>query len=96
MKILLSPVLSYSALSVYVIGDIITINGTPFDFSKLPEGASLSAKAIESDHFAGPVSRTDGELSIILRLPHPPNASEACRFPQSVQVIQDGPVELPT
>jgi hypothetical protein len=34
--------------------DVLTIHGEDFDFGPMPGGASLPAKAIGSDWFAGP------------------------------------------
>lgn len=97
MKISLSPVsLAYAPeFSLSRIGDVLTINGAPFDFSQLPEGASLPLEAIESEHFSGPVLRVDGALHLTLRFPIGPDASEAACFPQPVYVTGDGPVGLP-
>jgi hypothetical protein len=95
MQIKLSPVRSSDTLSVSRTSDTLTINGGAFDFSQLPEGATLPAEAIGSDYFAGPVERINGELHLTLRLPHGPNPSQAVAFPQPITVTQDGPVELP-
>lgn len=95
MHVNLSPVRSDEALTVTRTADTLTINGQPFNFSQLPEGATLPAEAIESDWFAGPVERIGGELHLTLRLPHGPNPSQAVAFPQPITVTADGPVELP-
>ncbi|MFC0710723.1 hypothetical protein [Azorhizophilus paspali] len=95
MQIKFSPIRSDETLSVSVSVDVLTINGQSFDFGPLPEGATLPAEAIDSPHFAGPVERVDGELRLTLRLPHGPNASEALRFPASIEVTEDGPVPIP-
>lgn len=96
MRIKLSPVRRDETIAVSLTGDVLTINGQPFDFTQLPEGATLPAEAIDSEHFAGPVERIDGELHLTLRLPHGPNPSQAVAFPQPITVTADGPVELPT
>lgn len=83
------------ALGVVVAGDLLTVNGTEFDFSQLPEGATLPPDAIGSEFFAGPVERIDGELHLTLLLPHGPNPTPDQAFPQSIHVTADGPVELP-
>lgn len=95
MQINLSPVRLDETLTVSHAGDVLTINGTPFDFNQLSEGATLPADAINSEHFVGPVERINGELHLTLRLPHGPNPSQAVAFPQPIQVTQDGPVLLP-
>jgi hypothetical protein len=100
MQINLSPYLQLPGLPTTLLasklGDALTINGETFDFTQLPEGATLPAEAIGSDHFTGPVDRTNGELHLTLRLPHGPNPIPAVAFPQPITVTQDGPVELPT
>ena len=95
MQINLSPVRSKETLTVSSAGDVLTINGDPFDFTQLAEGATLPAEAVGSDYFVGPVERTGGELHLTLRLPHGPNPSQAVAFPQPITVTQDGSVELP-
>jgi hypothetical protein len=77
------------------VGDLITINGEPIDFTQLPEGATLPAEAIGSDHFVGPVERIDGVLRLTLRLPHGANPSQSVAFPEPIEVTQDGPITLP-
>ncbi|WP_298187842.1 hypothetical protein [uncultured Pseudomonas sp.] len=96
MIIKLSPLRLDEALEASVAGDVITLNGQAFDFTQLPEGATLPADAIDSGHFGGPVERISGELHLTLRLPHGPNPSRAVAFPEPAHVTQDGPVKLPT
>ena len=95
MQIKLSPARSDETLSVYRSGDIVTVNGVPFDFSRLPDGATLPADAILSDWFAGPVERINGNLRFTLKLPHGNTPSEAMAFPLPIDVTGDGIVELP-
>lgn len=76
-------------------GDVLYVNGEAFDFGQLLEGATLPRKAVLSDWFPGEVNRIDGELHLTLRLPHGPNAPESTRFPVPIEVLEDGPVELP-
>jgi hypothetical protein len=96
MLIKLSPVRLDELLEASAIGDVITLNGQDFDFTQLPEGATLPADAINSEHFVGPVERINGELHLTLRLPHGPNPSQAVAFPEPITVTQDGPASLPT
>lgn len=95
MQIKLSPVRAEESLSVSRQGDILTVNGEEFDFSPLPDGATLPLEAIDSDWFSGPVERIDGVLHVTLRLPHGANAPEATRFPEPITLTEDGPVSLP-
>jgi len=82
-------------LSATLSGDVLTLNGEAFDFSQLPDGATLPAEAIDSEWIVGPVERIDGELHLTLRLPHGPYPSEAVAFPEPIHVIADGPIALP-
>ena len=95
MHITLSPVRLDEPLAATRAGDVLTLNGEAFDFTQLPEVATLPAEAIDSDWIVGPVSRIDGELHLTLRLPHGPNPRQAVAFPEQVHVTEDGPVALP-
>ncbi|WP_060507160.1 hypothetical protein [Pseudomonas sp. NBRC 111124] len=95
MIISFSPVRMEERLTLEVDGDVVVINGAPFDFTPLPEGATLPREAILSDWFPGDVERVDGELSLTVRLPHGANAPEATRFPSQATVIANGIVDLP-
>lgn len=96
MIIKLSPVRDDNPLAVEVVGDVLAINGEPFDFTQLSEGETLPADAIVSEHFLGQVERINGELHLTLRLPHGPNPPRHVAFPDPIHVTQDGPVKLPT
>lgn len=76
-------------------GDTLTINGEAFDFSELPDGATLPPEAIDSEFFNGPVERTGGVLHISLILPRGRNAPEENRYPAPITLKKDGPVDLP-
>lgn len=80
---------------VTLAGDILTIDGEDFDFTQLPDGATLPADAIGSDHFVGTVERVAGELHLTLRLPNGPNPSHEVAFPMPLIVFADGPVAMP-
>lgn len=95
MIISLSPVRMDETLTASITGDVLTLNGEAFDFTQLPEGATLPAEAIASDWITGPVSRIDGDLHLTLRLPHGPNPSEAVSFPRPMVVMVDGEIDLP-
>ena len=94
MIIKLSPVRSDAQLTLAVSGDMLLINGTPFDFSPLPEGAILPVAAIGYSWITEDVKRLDGVIQVTVMLPHADDASEAARFPQPI-TAEDGPVELP-
>jgi hypothetical protein len=94
MLVCFSPVRSDETLEARVSGDVLTVNGQPFDFGPLPEGATLPDGACGSDWIAGPVERRGGVVAVTLRLPHGLAAPAARRFPQPV-VVTAGPVPLP-
>jgi hypothetical protein len=95
MKITLSPQRRDDTLELHRSGDTLTVNGEAFDFSKLGEGDRLPAEAIASEWFAGPVTRIDGDLQLIILLPLPANYSPAQAFPEPLVLTGDGPVALP-
>ena len=66
MQITLSPARRDTPLTLSRTGDALTINGEVFDFTPLPDGATLPREAIASDWFAGPVERVDGTLHLTL------------------------------
>lgn len=95
MKINLSPQARTDSLVVSKSGDTLTINGAAFDFSVIPDGATLPASAIDCEYIIGPIERAGGVLHITLLLPIGPDASEAARFPQPLINPSDGLLELP-
>lgn len=95
MQITFSPMRRDTPITVSRSGDTLTINGTAFDFSPLPEGATLPREAIASDWFAGPVERIDGVLHVALVLPHGAGAPHETLFPAPITLAGDGPVSLP-
>lgn len=95
MIIKLFPQRRGDALTVSKSGDALTINGDVFDFSSLPDGATLPRDAISCPFIAGDVERTDGELVVSLILPHGRAPSPAVAFPSDLVGVADGPVELP-
>ena len=80
------------SLTVVKHGDKLIVNGVEYDFTSIPEGATLP---IDSDLFSGNVERVGGVLKVTLTLPHGPNPSKAVAFPEPIDVVADGPVELP-
>jgi hypothetical protein len=95
MKIILSPQRRDDTLTVTKQGDTLTINGTAYDFSVIPDGATLPKDATDCAWLASDVERIDGVLHLTLLLPHGANASEAARFPQPIINPADGVLELP-
>ncbi|AHD00474.1 hypothetical protein [Leisingera methylohalidivorans] len=95
MQINWNPVRRDEALTVTKQGDALTINGEVFDFTPLPDGATLPRDAVDCDWLASGVERVGGEITLILLLPHGARAPEETRFPQPVAVTEDGPVPVP-
>lgn len=95
MRISFSPQRRQDVLTVVKSGDILTIDGAVFDFSLLPDGATIPAEAIPSEWFVGPVERIDGVLHLTLVLPHGPEPSESVAFPSSLIDPPDGALALP-
>ena len=95
MKITLTPVMMAAHLTLTRTGDALTINGTNYDFTDLPEGATLPPDAVDCDWLASDVTRIDGALHLTLILPHGPNAPQETRFPAPIIDPPDGPVTLP-
>lgn len=83
------------ALTLEKQGDMLLVNGAPYDFSPLPEGATLPAEAMSAEWFCGPVERINGEIHLALILPHGANPSQSVAFPEPLAVTEDGDIEVP-
>lgn len=95
MRISFSPRRMDGALTLSREGDVLSINGETFDFSALPDGATLPAGAIASDWIVGPVERIGGVLHLTVILPHGARPSPAVAYPEPVIVTADGPIAVP-
>lgn len=95
MKISLSPQRRDDTLTVFKAGNVLSINGESFDFSRMVEGDTLPRAAISSAWFAGDVSMVGGELELTLLLPIPDNYSQEQAFPVPITNVGDGQVVLP-
>jgi hypothetical protein len=105
MKITLSPQRRDDTLTVFKQGDALTINGTEFNFTELPDGATLplystdenkkQTKNIDCEWIVSDIQRINGELELTLILPHGADASESARFPDPIINPADGELELP-
>lgn len=95
MIIKFSPQGRNDQLSVKKRGDVLTINGERFDFRDIPEGAVLPSSAVDSEFVVGDITRTAGELTITLLLPHGEDATTAARFPEPLLNPLDGNVSIP-
>lgn len=95
MNINLSPQRRDDSLAVSVSGDVLSINGEAFDFSRMVDGDTLPASAINSEWFVGQVNRTGQELELTLILPLPANYSPEQAFPAPLFNVRNGTVFLP-
>lgn len=93
MHVSFSPQRRDDALVASKSGDILTINDESFDFSGLPDGATIPK--VPCEFISGPVERIDGEIHLTLILPHGRNPSQAVAFPESITVSEDGPINTP-
>ena len=95
MLINLSPQRREDILTISKSGDILTINGVSYDFSQLPNGATLPKEAIGCEWIVSDVNRINGEIELTILLPHGANASHEARFPEPINMTNDGQVVLP-
>lgn len=95
MRISFSPQRRNDVLEIYKQGDIITINGEEFDFTDLPNGATLPLEAIDSEWFVSSVKRNNGGIEFTLILPHGPNPTPEQAFPQTIVNPPNGKIKLP-
>jgi hypothetical protein len=95
MLINLSPQRREDILTISKTGETLTINGKPYDFSQLPEGATLPREAIDCEWIVSDVNRINGEIELTILLPHGANASHTARFPEPIIKNDDGQVVLP-
>lgn len=95
MIITFTPMRRTDRLELHRQADCLSVNGELFDFSALPEGATLPKSAVACPWLASDVERIDGRLHLSLILPHGPAAGVAARFPDRIELDGDGPVALP-
>lgn len=95
MRLSFLPIRSDDVVKLVRAGDVLTINGEAFDFTALPEGASLPREAVNCEWLAGDVARTDGVICLSLLLPHGAGAPHHALFPQPVNVVGNGAIDLP-
>jgi hypothetical protein len=95
MRIKLTPSRRDDSLVVVRSGNILMVNGEAFDFSPMGDGDTLPRSAIQSEWFPGDVDKVDGELTLTLLLPIPPNYSPEQAFPVDLLSVVDGPLIFP-
>lgn len=105
MKIKLFPFVYESgrrpSLNASVKADVITINGSEFDFSPIPEGYRIPASAVDSPLFVKGtyyyIERRGGEIHLTLYLPVEWDSPIEARAPgePTILTVEDGPVPFP-
>jgi hypothetical protein len=95
MQINFTPQRRNDTLVISKAGDTLTINGVTFDFSVIPDGATLPSSAVDCDYITGNIERIAGVLHLSLILPTGPDASQAANFPAPLINPANGVLELP-
>lgn len=99
----LSPVRSDEETVASLAGTVLSVNGTDYDLSELPDGATAQHPDL------GTVKRNGDEYECAICLGHPfeewqpkegathtmIRASEAMRFPEPIIITTDGEINLP-
>ena len=91
MRITFSPQMREDEITITKQGDTLVINGEAFDFSDLPNGATIPTGIVPCEWIVGPVERIDGIIHITIIRPHGRDASEGELFPQPIDAV-DGKV----
>lgn len=90
LKLNLSPVRRDEETTANVSGTVLSVNGTDYDLSELPDGATAQHPELSK------VARNGDEYECSIRLGHGPNAPHETRFPEPIVLENhNGPVELP-
>ncbi|PZU17793.1 MAG: hypothetical protein DI589_25585 [Shinella sp.] len=95
MKITLAPQRRDDLVTIEKTGDILTINGEPFDFSTLPDGATIPADVVPCQWIVGEVHRIAGVLEVAVILPLGTNPPQDAAFPSPIINPPDGVIALP-
>lgn len=95
MHITLIPQRRDDTLQVTKQGDTLTINGTAYDLSTIPDGATLPATATDCPYLTGNIERVAGVLRLSLLLPTGQDATPAANFPAPIVNPPNGKLELP-
>lgn len=95
MRLTFSPIRSDTTVNITKSAETLTINGVPYDFSQLPNGATLPKEAVDCEFIVSDVNRVNGEIELTILLPHGANASHEARFPEPIIKNDDGQVVLP-
>lgn len=91
----LSPMRRDDRLEMSVFADVFYFNGVGYDFSALPDDASIPRAEIECEWLDGDVARVNGDLYLTVIVPHGADAPLETRFPVPIVMVRDGDVPLP-
>lgn len=95
MHITLCPQRRDDSLSVSKLGDILTINGEPYNFDGLSDGETIPAGQIPCSWIVGQVERVGGDLRLSLVLPLGANPTGVTAFPDPIVNPPDGVINVP-
>jgi len=96
MQISFSPQRRDDTLIVNRVDDVLTSNGEAFDFSSLPDGATIPEGCVPCEWIVGPVERIGGAIHLTLILPHGANPSHSVAHPAPLIDPPDGLLALPS
>ncbi|MFQ6350941.1 hypothetical protein ACQRBV_03115 [Pseudomonas sp. R11F] len=93
----LFAVLMDGELTASLKGELLTVGEDVLDLSLIPEGYQVKASDIECDWLApmSVIERSNGVLSLTLKLPVSGDSPESMRHPEPLAVTRDGPVSIP-
>lgn len=89
-KLTLSPQFSNAELKIVKMGNVLSINDMPYDFSSLSDGDEIPPEAINNDFIVGGITKTDGIIHINIIMPYSDaDAPDHIRFPETYMLIED-------
>ncbi|MGU3574545.1 hypothetical protein ACLBWZ_03385 [Brucellaceae bacterium C25G] len=89
-KINLSPKQSGDILTVVKSGNVLIINGTPYDFTTLNDGDEIPHDAIVNEWIVYGITKENGIINITITRPYSNiNAPESVRFPMPIMLTED-------
>lgn len=92
-KITLSPQFSDAVLTIEKQGGVLSINGTPYDFSSLNDGDEIPADAITDTSIVGSITKSDGVINLTVLMPYSDSdAPESVTHPEPLLLDEDGEV----
>lgn len=83
IKLNFSPIRDDVKTTVRIDGHFVIVNGTDFDLSEIPDGATVNHPVIQN------ATRNGDDYELTLTITHGPNAPHETRFPEPVEVTTD-------